>query len=134
MADLSVSWNDNGFQAIHALVDEGTAKAAGRVRDRAKLNIRSAGLIDTGAMMQSVVSEKVTDSAGVITYRVSARVPYAVYQHEGTGPIVPRTAKVLRFTPKGGKTPIFRPRSKGVTGVPFLTAALVDLTTKDFRA
>ena len=114
----------------------GMQRAAGRVRDRAKANITRAGLVDTNAMRNQIVAETVQVDGLTITARVEGRAPYTLYQHEGTandgtGYIVPRTARALRFR-SGGRV-VYAARVKGVKGVPFLRDALEATTTADFR-
>lgn len=135
VAQVRFDWND---PAIRKILDETTVpqavwRAAGRVRDRAKVRITEAGRVDTGAMRNSIVGRRVRAGRKGVWYEVGSNLPYAIYQHEGTrGPIVPRRAKVLRFTPKGGSGYVFARQVRGVTGVPFLTEALRTLTVNDF--
>lgn len=115
------------------MVDQATARAAGRVRDRAKGIVRSEGRIDTGAMVNGIRrSDGPTRSgAGVVSYTVSSDQPYSRYQHDGTtGPIYPRRAKMLRFQ-VGGKT-VFARKVRGVTGIRFLTRAIETASAGDW--
>ena len=112
-------------------------QGAGRVRDRAKANILSAGRVDVGTMLNQVVAETVQVDGLKVTARVEARAPHSLYQHEGTandgtGYIYPRAARVLRFTPKGGGPFVYAPKVRGVKGVPFLKDALDSATLSDF--
>lgn len=135
-----------GLAAPGGIVDQAVAKAAGRTRDRAKDNITRAGRVDTGALRQSIVSERVTSAANQITYQVGSALPYALFNERGTGiygpvghRIVPRVARVLRFKP--GKNSAIMPGPdgyayfasvKGIEGVHFLGQALEELTVADF--
>lgn len=112
--------------------EKAVRRAAGRVRDKAKVNITKAGLVDTGAMRQSITSRRLSVSPTGVWYEVGSDLKYALYHHEGTGPwIYPRRAKVLRF--KGGSGAfVFAPRVRGVKSTPFLTDALRTLQVKDF--
>lgn len=133
-ASVRIKWNDAEFRRItdEQTVPQALWRAAGKVRDRAKKNVTSAGRVDTGKMRSSIVGRRLRKGRGV-WYEVGTDVPYAIYQHEGTRtPIVPRRAKVLRFQPAGSSVYVFRPRVRGVKGAPFLTDALKSLTINDF--
>lgn len=121
---------------METVVGPAFQRAGGKVRDRAKANITIAGRIDTGTMRNQIVAETVEVNGSQIVARVEARAPYSRFQHEGTandgtGYIYPRRARVLRFTPRGGST-LYRPKVRGVKGVPFLKDALDTLATSDF--
>lgn len=75
--------------------------------------------VDTGRMRASIVVE--SDSAAGI-WQVSARTEYAMYVHEGRGPIVGNP--LLVFTPKGSNTVVFARRVGPYAGNPFLRDAL----------
>lgn len=109
-------------------------RAAGRVRDRAKVMITQAGRIDTGALRNSIVSRRVESSSkSKVWFEVGSSLPYAIYQHNGVkGPIRPKRAKVLRFKPKGSSSYVFAPSVAGFRGVPYLTQPLNELTPADF--
>lgn len=132
---VSIRWNDAEFKRIteQQTVPQAVWRAAGKVRDRAKVNITTAGRVDTGAMRNSIVGRRVRGGKKGVWYEVGSDLPYAIYQHEGTrGPIVPRRAMLLRFKPKGGSAYVFAKQVRGVTGSPFLTDALKSLTVNDF--
>lgn len=79
--------------------------------------------VDTGRLRNSISHEIVVER-GALVGRVGTNVQYATALHEGHKPIVPVTARVLRFTPKGSNVAIFRPRTRAVAGRPFLRLAL----------
>lgn len=132
------------------VVDQAVAKAAGKVRDRAKVNLTKAHRVDKGALRQSIDVEPPTGgSPNEVVYRVGSPLPYAIYNERGTGlygphhsPIYPRRARVLRFKPgKNSKIPqsrlskkgfVFTPSVKGMEGTRFLERALYSLTVDDF--
>lgn len=131
---VRLKWNDAEFARIleQQTVPQAVWRASGKVRDRAKTNITSAGRIDTGAMRNSVVGRRITGIRQGVWYEVGSDLFYAIYQHDGTdGPILPRRAKVLRFQGKNGSF-VFPKQVRGVTGSPFLTDALKTLTINDF--
>lgn len=135
---VRVTLNDQAFRQMNSpggMIDKAVQRAAGRVRDNAIRIIHSTGRVDTGALPQSITSERVRSDTGGVFYRVGSMLPYAIHQHDGVqGPIYPRRAKVLRFTPKGSGTVIFRPKVSGFAGIYFLTLPLNQLTPGDFAA
>lgn len=129
--------NQRGFAEIVSpggIVDRGIAKGAGRTRDRAKRNITAAGLVDKGALRQSVQSQRLAQTKRSVTYRVGSDQFYAHWTHEGNGPgrIYPRVAKALRFKPKGQQLFVFAKSVKSFPGVPWLKRAVKELRTSDF--
>ena len=134
-----VQWNPDKA-AIAALLDDSglvgqaVQRAAGKTRDRIKENIRADGLIDRGTMINSVTHEKTEQTSRKVVYQVGPTVDYAIYQEEGTGPIRPRRARALRFTPKGGGRAIYAQSTKGVRGRHFVRRAFEALTVRDFDA
>lgn len=131
----SITWNEAEFKKIleTQTVPQAVWRAAGKVRDRAKANITAAGLVDTGALRQSVVGRRLRDGKSGVWYEVGSDLEYAIYQHEGTkGPIYPRRAKVLRFTGSSGGY-VFARQVQGVKATKFLTQALESLTVADFQ-
>jgi len=130
-----ITWNEAEFARILEVqtVPQAVWKATRKVRDRAKANITGAGRVDTGAMRNSVVARRVRSGAREVRYQVGSDLPYTIFQHDGTqGPIVPRRARVLRFTGSSGQL-VFTKQVRGVTGVPFLTNALASLSVSDFE-
>lgn len=86
--------------------------------------------VDSGRLRSSIKVELRGSGPGIYV-TVGTNVEYARAVHDGTGiygpkgrPIFPVRAKVLRFTPKGEKSAIFRPSVKGVRPRPFLRNAL----------
>lgn len=132
---VRITWNDAEFRRILEVqtVPQAVWRAAGKVRDRAKSNITSAGLVDTGALRNSIVGRRMRGGRSGVWYEVGSDLKYSIYQHEGTPTIIrPRRAKLLRFQPSGSSTFVFAKQVRGVPGTPFLTDALRTLTNADF--
>lgn len=130
-----ITWNEAEFNRILQVqtVPQAVWKATRKVRDRAKANITAAGRVDTGAMRNSLVARRVRSGKQEVRYQVGSDLSYTIYQHDGTqGPIVPRRARVLRFTGSSGQL-VFAKQVRGVRGVPFLTDALKSLSVADFE-
>lgn len=110
-------------------VGNAVAKGAGKLRDDGK----RLAPVNTGALRQDIKSYALSASPVHSTHRVASDMRYSEWQHQGVrGPIVPRRAKVLRFKPKGARTFIFRPRTRGFPGTFFLTRAAAKLKVRDF--
>lgn len=78
-----------------------------RVVNQAKRNLRAAGLIDTGTLLNSITHDISVSRTG-LTATVGTNLPYGRYLHEGTGiygpkgqPIRPKNGKVLAWPTRG---------------------------------
>jgi hypothetical protein len=87
--------------------------------------------VDEGRLRGSINADPPVVRGGVPVVRVGTRVRYARWVHDGTGlygprhtRIYPKTAKALRFRPKGSPW-IFRRSVAGMRGTPYLKEALV---------
>lgn len=119
-------------QMMAETVAPGVKKAAGAVRDMARDELTAAGREDTGTLKRGIASEVARMAGREVVYRVVSDQPYARYVHDGTtGPILPRRAKVLRFTPRGGPV-VFAPSVKGIKATPYLTDAMKRLRVSDY--
>jgi len=108
-------------------IGRAAARAAGRVRDRAKEN----ATVDTGLMRNSIVSELMPSGPTRIAYRVGTSVEYAIWQELGTPPIHARRAPFLVF--KVGGRWVRTYSTKGVPAAKFLTHAIEAVSMEDFR-
>lgn len=117
---------------IATAVGGSVQKAAGAVRDNAKDNLTAAGRVDIGNLRRGISAETAVVRGRQVTARVVSEQPYSRFVHDGTtGPIVPRRARVLRFTPRGGPL-VVTPSVRGITSTPFLTDALRQLRVDDY--
>lgn len=119
-----------GGQLWNSLVRTGI-----RVEAFAKDELTKDNRVDTGRLRNSIES-RVFKNGDEIGVRVGTNVGYAKLVHEGTtGPILPTTARVLRFKPKGGSTFVFADSVRGTreTGnfTPFLKNALARVGLSD---
>lgn len=106
------------------------ARGVLRMAKRVEGSAKRRSPVDTGRLRSSITSEVVM-RGGLPIGRVGTNVKYALDIHNGTGiygplrrPIVPKNAKALRFTAKGGSKLIFAKSVKGQKGKPFLRNAL----------
>jgi hypothetical protein len=104
-----------------------SARAAGRVRDRAKEDAS----VDTGLMGNSIVSSLVEQGPMSVTWRIGSSVFYTIYQELGTGPIYARRAPALVFKVNGRWVRTYSTR--GVPAQRFLTRSIEATTAEDFR-
>lgn len=117
---------------IATAVGASVQRAAGAVRDHAKDNLTAAGRVDTGTLRRAVTAETAVVRGNSVVARVVSEQPYAKFVHDGTtGPILPRRARVLRFTPRGGPV-VYAPSVRGIEPTPYLTDALRQLRNADF--
>lgn len=107
-------------------ISRGTARAAGRLRDRAKMNAP----VDTGLLRNSINAELAQQTPLTITWRVGTDVSYAPYQEHGTGPIFARRAPMLVF--KIGNRWVRTYSTRGVPAVHFLKRAADEVSARDF--
>jgi hypothetical protein len=105
-----------------------------KVESAAKRNLGGANgrpkRIDTGQTRASITTRMVTYK-GMPAARVGTSLRRARWIHDGTGiygprrtPIRPKTAKRLRFKPKGGNRIVYAKSVKGMKANPFLKDAL----------
>ena len=111
---------------------EASERGAQRAKELIQQEIRAAGRMDRYRMFHSVRVHRERASGSQFSAWVGPDVPYAKWQNDGTGPIYPRRAKVLRFKPKGSGSFVFARRTKGVPAARFMEKAARRLSTQDF--
>lgn len=112
--------------------DESALRAARIARARARAAARRKGRIDTGEMIRSIGYQRRGEPSLQTTYEVGSPLKYLDWQEDGTKPIVPVRAKVLRFKPKGSGVFIFAMRTRGVPAGHFMKEARNAITQADF--
>jgi hypothetical protein len=133
----NVTINNRELLQPGGVVYRGFQKAAGRTRDRAKVNLTRVGRVDTGRLRNSIAYE-IQVNGSRISATVGTDVAYGKYIHDGTanngtGFIYPRRATVLRFKPRGGSGFVYAKKVRGIKGTPFIQDAINDLTAADFE-
>lgn len=127
MPEFRFDWDQ--AKVDHGLQEAGRRwanKAGNRLVNEAKRNAP----VDYGRLRSSI-SAVVTETDRGVKVTVGSPLEYARYQEEGTGiygprgrPIVPVTAKALKFKPKGAKGFVFRAKVSGTPATRFLSRAL----------
>lgn len=133
----NVTINNRELLQPGGVVYRGFQKAAGRTRDRAKMNLTRVGRVDTGRLRNSIDYE-IQVRGSTISASVGTDVEYAKYIHDGTanngtGYIYPRRATFLRFRPRGGPGFVYAKKVRGIKGTPFIQDAINDLKAGDFE-
>lgn len=109
-------------------------KAADAAQTRYTNNIRAAGLVNTGELINSVTQAAVPGSSPMKPARaVGAAAKHAKYQEFGTRAHGPVRAKALRFKPKGSSTFVFAKWVRGVRPQRFAQRALDSIRPTDFE-
>lgn len=109
-------------------------KATRRTQGRIQRNIRSAGRVNTGRMVNSVTIQRVPGKPPLNpTFSVGARTPYAAYQEYGTRAHGPATKRFMVFNPKGSRSSVFAKWVRGVKGAHFVRDAVRLIKPSDFH-
>ena len=107
----------------------GSQRFAGKVRQE----IRAAGRVDTGRMVNSVTATRDTRRDRLRpAYIVGPRVGYAKFQDRGTRAHGPKHKKFMRFKPKGKNYFVFAKWVRGVKAANFMSKAVSKLSARDF--
>jgi Bacteriophage HK97-gp10, putative tail-component len=135
-SSVKVVWNEHEIHVLLTSEQGPVARDLVRRGQRVLNAARRRAPVNTGALRGSLTSELITVS-GAPAVRVGSNLPYAIYVHEGHGPIVPVRAKILRWPAinnsgagrrryRGGETAgyVFAHRVRAVAGRPFLLDAL----------
>ena len=107
----------------------GSQRFAGKVRQE----IRAAGRVNTGRMVNSVTATRDTRRDRLRpAYIVGPRVGYAKFQDRGTRSHGPKHKKFMRFKPKGKNYFVFAKWVRGVKAANFMSKAVSKLSARDF--
>lgn len=87
--------------------------------------------IDTGKLRASISVQLKRKATNIITVRIGTNVEYAIWVHDGTGlygpmgrPIRPKTARYLKFKPRGANEFVYAKQVKGMRPNRFLADAM----------
>lgn len=117
---------------IGPMAERAAYRAAQRTRGNIISEIRAAGRVDTGRMIQGMQVRKIVGGPLLRRFEVSSSAPYTMFQNAGTRAHGPRTKEYMRFIPKGGNTAVYAKWVRGVTGAHFMEKGLARLRASDF--
>lgn len=127
MARVDIDYN---YAEILRLTTKVSFFTARKGAEAAQRHARRLAPFDTGALRMSIKVRLKGTVGQVTTFTIYSDLDYAQYQEFGTGPITPRTAKVLSFK-VGGKR-VFAMRTRGVPATHFMSRAGALITARDF--
>lgn len=109
-------------------------RAATAAQRRAQNNVRAAGRIDTGELVNGIVKEpsQVRSDPMHPAMRVVSRAKHSLYNELGTRDHGARNGGVMRFKPKGSGTFVFARRVRGIRGIHFMRNAVQQTRVNDF--
>lgn len=108
-------------------------KAAKMAQTRARANIRQAGRIDTGELIQNIIISPSASSGSMrYLYDVTATAKHAIFNELGTKGATARPGGVLVFKPKGSSTFVFAKKTRGIRGIHFMRGAIQACRIEDF--
>lgn len=129
---LIVKWDGPAISRLKGKTREGAQNAAITTAHRVQQNIRAAGRVDTGRMLNSIDIRKDRSTENSDWWTVGSNLDYTMYQEKGIGPVHARPGGILAFKPKGSYAMIFRPRTRGFSGANFLRNAASSIRFRDF--
>jgi hypothetical protein len=117
---------------VSNIADDAAAAAAEATRRKAQANIRAAGRVHTGAMMNNMQVMRV-DGGEAPRYKITpGGTGYAKYQEFGTRAHGPVRAKRLVFQIRGKGPVIFAKWVRGVTAAHFMRDAVKAVKASDY--
>jgi hypothetical protein len=118
---------------VAGIADEAAARAAEATRRVAQANIRAAGRVHTGAMLNNMQVMKVSGDSLEARYKITpGGTGYAKYQEFGTRAHGPVRAKFLVFQIRGRGPVIFAKWVRGVTAAHFMRDAVKAVKASDY--
>lgn len=116
------------------ITKQAALKATRRTQGRIQRNIKAAGRVNTGRMVNSVTIERVPGKHPLNpTFSVGARTPYAAYQEYGTRAHGPTTRRFMAFNPKGSSETVFAKWVRGIRPAHFVRDAMRLIKPSDFH-
>lgn len=118
---------------VGPLAQGAVQKAADVSKRRFASNIRSDGLVNTGKLANSIITVPAPGSdllAPAVV--VGSPLDYAKYTNFGTRAHGPKTAKVMRFKPKGGGGFVFAKWVRGIKPYKYAERTLDQIRPTDF--
>lgn len=120
------------IQVVGPIAERAAYKAAQKARGYVISEIRAAGRVKTGRMIQGMQVRLISSNGLTKRFEVSSSAPYTMFQNDGTRAHGPRTKQFLRFIPKGGTQYVFAKWVRGVQGAHFMEKGLARVRVSDF--
>lgn len=117
---------------VAPMAAEAVERAARTAQERARQNVISDGLVNSGGLRDSFQIKPV-DGGLYPKYAVGSPLDYVKYPEFGTRAHGPVSAKALRFMPKGGKSFVFTTWVRGVKPYRFMRRTLDGVRPTDFE-
>ena len=117
---------------VGPIADRAAYKAAQKARGYIIAEIRAANRVKTGRMQSGMQVRTIASSDLARRYEVSSSAPYTIFQNNGTRAHGPRTAKALRFIPKGGSDYVYAKWVRGIQGAHFMEKGVARVRASDF--
>lgn len=131
--EVKLRLDHGAFSATVApMVDSAVRRAAQTATRRARQNVATAGLIDTGKLMNSMRYDSIQGNALFPRYAIGSPLDYVKFPEFGTRAHGPVRANYLRFMPKGGKQFVFTKWVRGVRPYRFMKTTLDQVRPSDF--
>lgn len=130
----SVELNQGAMaRVVGSIAWKATERAAETTRLRAQANLRGAGRINSGKMLDGIVKVDASSVQLKPTFSVVSTSPASVFQEHGTSAHGPVRARALRFSPKGSSQVVYAKWVRGVTAARFMRRAKDALQVGDFK-
>lgn len=117
---------------VGPIAERAAYRAAQRARGYIISEIRAANRVKTGQMQAGMQARKVASTDLVRRFEVSSSAHYTIFQNNGTRAHGPRTAKAMRFVPKGGSQPVYAKWVRGIQGAHFMEKGVARVRAQDF--
>ncbi|QNL30245.1 hypothetical protein SEA_CLEARASMUD_35 [Microbacterium phage ClearAsMud] len=117
---------------VGPIADRAAYRGAQKARGFIISEIRAAGRVKTGRMIQGMQVRTIGSSDLIRRYEVSSSAPYTIFQNNGTRAHGPRTKQVMRFIPKGGSQFVFAKWVRGIVGAHFMEKGVARVRASDF--
>ncbi|QSM01228.1 hypothetical protein QDA08_gp33 [Microbacterium phage NoodlelyBoi] len=117
---------------VGPIADRAAYRGAQKTRGFIISEIRAAGRVKTGRMIQGMQVRTIGSSDLIRRYEVSSSAPYTIFQNNGTRAHGPRTKQVMRFIPKGGSQFVFAKWVRGIVGAHFMEKGAARVRASDF--
>lgn len=117
---------------VGPIAERAAYKAAQKGRGYIISEIRAAGRVKTGRMIQGMQVRTISSTDLIRRYEVSSSAHYTIFQNNGTRAHGPRTKQVMRFIPKGGSTYVYAKWVRGIEGAHFFEKGTARLRASDF--